>query len=40
MVSRKYPDLEIENPIDITELKIVADAYIEGSSDVQDFESE
>lgn len=36
MLSRKYPNLEIKNPIEITELKISVEAYIEGSSDVQE----
>lgn len=40
MLSRKYPDIEIKDPIEITELKLVVDLDIEGSSDVQELKRE
>lgn len=40
MLSRKYPHIEIKDPIEITELKLVVDLDIEGSSDVQELKRE
>ena len=37
MMLRKYPNIDIENPIRITDLKISVNMKLEGSSDVIGF---
>lgn len=40
LLSRKYPNEDIKNPLRRTELKVEADVSIEGSTDVQDLEDD